>query len=131
MSRQTAAGYVLVEVGRYTPHPLDGPDWEERELADSEIEHQGAVYDFTPLGESWLRSELNNYCSAVDHFGDEMEILAGLMSGKDSIITVWKQIAIYEPGDWISGPDEWLRVEFVGVADMSKLPLLVKEASNV
>lgn len=118
-------------MGRYTPHPLDGPGWEERELSDNEIEHQGSVYEFTPLGESWLLQELNNYCSAADHFGDEIEILAGLMADKISIITVWKQIAVYEPGDWSGGLEEWLRVEFVGVADMSKLPLLVKEASNV
>ena len=39
-------------------------------------------------------------------------------------------VGIAPNASWSGGLDEWLRVEFVGVADMSKLPLLVKEASN-
>lgn len=127
MTQKTDVGYALVEILKYTPSPLDGPGWDEREPEDYEIELDGEFYAFYALGESWLRTELMNTHTAADHFEGDIDMIADLMADKDYLLTVWKQVSNYDPPNWTGGPDEWLSVEFVGVADMDRLPLLVKD----
>lgn len=123
MAQRTDAGYALVSINRFD---ITIPEeFEEDDLNQNELAHDGFVYLFEAVHECWLQSEMDDV-DASDIFGDNMDALHAAMVELSHCVTVWKQISNYDPPNWTGGPNEWLTVKFVGVVDMNKLPLVVQ-----
>lgn len=126
----TSIGHTLVEINKYdigdlfpnVPTDMTAEEYAAEQAGGSDIVYNGRVYNFTPFTETGLAYELGT-CGAEDLFGDDIEQIATWLTDKGTIVTVWQEFMGHSVGP--EDNEYYLEIKLLGIADMSKLPLLL------